>query len=53
MNSISPCLEGENGMEQKKMKRIILKYSFILLFESFNGDNEKFIRLFGILSGRE
>ena len=44
MNSISPCLEGENGMEQKKMKRIILKYSFIFLFESFNEGNEKSIK---------
>ena len=30
------------------MKRIILEYSFFPLFESFNGENRKFI----ILSGR-
>ena len=35
------------------MKRIILKYSFISLFESFNGENGKLIPLFGSLSGRE
>ena len=36
-----------------KWKRIILEYSFIPLFESFNGGNGKFIILFGSLSGRE
>ena len=36
-----------------EMKIIILEYSFILLFESFNGGNEKSIPLFGILSRRE
>ena len=36
-----------------KWKRIILEYSFIPLFESFNGGNGKFILLFGSLSGRE
>ena len=35
------------------MKRIILGYFSLLLFESFNGGNEKFIPLFGSLSGKE
>ena len=35
------------------MKKIILEYSSILLFGSFNGGNGKFILLFGSLSGRE
>ena len=35
------------------MKRIILEYSSLPLFGSFNGENEKFIPLFGSLSGRE
>ena len=35
------------------MKRIILEYYSIILFESFNGENEKFIPLFESLSGRE
>ena len=40
-------------MEMKGMKRIILEYSFILLFGSFNGGNGKSIPLFGSLSRRE
>ena len=32
-------------MEWKWVKRIVLKYFFILLFESFNGGNGKFISL--------
>ena len=36
-----------------KWKRIILEYSFIPLFESFNGGNGKFIILFGSLSRTE
>ena len=35
------------------MKRIILEYSFLLLFESFNEGNGKFIHLFKSLSERE
>ena len=38
-----------NGM--KRMKRIILEYSSILLFKSNNGENEKSIPLFESLSG--
>ena len=51
--SLSPCLGGGNGIKWKKMKRIILKYSFIPLFGSFNSGNRKSIPLFGSLSGRE
>ena len=40
-------------MEWKGMKRIILEYSSLSLFGSFNGGNEKLISLFGSLSGRE
>ena len=40
-------------MEWKGIKRIILEYSFLLLFESFNGGNGKFILLFGSLSERK
>ena len=40
-------------MKWKRMKRIILEYSSILLFESFNGGNGKFILLLESLSGRE
>ena len=47
---ILPHLGGENGME---WKRIILKYSSILLFESFNRGNGKPIPLFWSLRGRE
>ena len=39
--------------EWNGMKRIILEYSSIPLFGSFNGGNEKLIPLFGSLSGRE
>jgi len=42
-----------NGMKMNGMKRIILEYSSLSLFGSFNGGNEKFILLFGSLSGRE
>ena len=49
-----PRLERGNGMEWKKMKKkIILEYSSIPLFGSFNRENEKFIPLFESLSGRE
>ena len=51
--SLRPRLGGENGMEWKGMERIILEYSSLPLFESFDGQNEKFIPLFGSLSGRE
>ena len=34
-------------------KIIILVYFFLLLFGSFNRENEKFIPLFESLSGRE
>ena len=40
-------------MELKGMKIIILEYSSIPLFESFNGGNGNPISLFGSLSGRE
>ena len=40
-------------MEWKRIKRIILEYSSLPLFESFNGGNGKLIPLFGSLSGRE
>ena len=33
----SICLEGENGMEWERKKRIILEYYSLLLFGSFNG----------------
>ena len=45
-------LAWEGEMEWKGMKRIILEYSSIILFESFNGGNEKLILLFESLSGR-
>ena len=41
----------EEGMEKNKKK--ILEYFSISLFESFNGENRKFISLFGSLSGNE
>ena len=46
-------LGGENGMEWKGMKRIILEYSSLPLFGSFNGGNGKLIPLFGSLSRSE
>ena len=42
-----------NRMEWKWMKRIILEYPSIPLFESFNWGNGKSIPLFESLSGRE
>ena len=48
-----PRLGGGNRMERKRMKRIILEYSSISLFVSFNGGNEKLIPLFGSFSGME
>ena len=52
-----PRLKGRNRIEWKGNKRIILKYSLLSLFESFNRGNGKFIPfsilLFGSLSGRE
>ena len=48
-----PRLGGGNGIEWKGMKRIILEYSSLLLFGSFNGRNGKSIPLFESLSGRE
>ena len=50
---LSPCLGGGNVMEWKGMKIIILEYSSLLFFGSFNGGNKKFISLFESLSGRE
>ena len=47
------CLEGGNGIEWKRMKRIILEYSSLPLFGSFNGENGKSIPLFGSLSVRK
>ena len=49
----SHCLGGGNGIEWKGIKRIILEYFSIPLFESFNVGNEKFISLFRSSSGRE
>ena len=40
---LRPHLGGENGMKWKGMKIIILEYSSLLLFRSFNGENEKSI----------
>ena len=51
--TLSPRLIREDGIKWKRIKRIILKYSSFSLFESFNGENEKFILLFGSLSGRK
>ena len=50
---LSPRLGGGNGIEWKALKRIILEYSSIPLFGSFNKGNEKSIPLFGSLSERE
>ena len=49
--SFSHRLGGEN--EMKRNKKNNFKYSSLLLFESFNGGNRKFIILFESLSGRE
>ena len=38
---------------EKNNFRIFLEYFSIILFESFNGRNGKFIHLFESLSGRE
>ena len=51
-NALSPHLEL-NEMEWKETKKIILEYSSLPLFRSFNGRNGKFIPLFGSLSERE
>ena len=40
-------------MEWNGIKRIILEYSSLPLFGSFNGGNRKLIPLFGSLSRRE
>ena len=40
-------------MEWKGIKRIILEYSSLPLFRSYNGGNRKFTPLFGSLSRRE
>ena len=48
-----PHLGGGNGMKWKRMKKIILEYSFVPLFESFNEGNRKFISLFESLSEKE
>ena len=42
-----------NGMEWKGIKKIILEYSSILLFGSFNGGNGKSIPSFESLNERE
>ena len=47
--SLSPCMEGGDGMEWKEIKRIILEYSSLPLFWSFNWGNRKSIPLFGTL----
>jgi len=41
------------GMEWKRIKKVFLEYSSLLLFGSFNEGNERSISLFGSLSGRE
>ena len=46
--TLRPRLGRENGMEWKGIKRIILEYSSISLFESFNGENRKHIPLLGV-----
>ena len=50
---LRPHLGGVSGMKWKGMKRIILEYSSLSLFGSFNGVNRKSILLFESLSGRE
>ena len=52
-DSLRPRMRGGNGMEWKGMERIILEYSSLPLFGSFNGDNGKLIPLFESLSGRK
>ena len=42
---------GENEMEWKGIKRIILEYSSLPLFGSFNGGNGKLIPLFRSFNG--
>jgi len=44
---------GRRGREWKRMKRIILEYYSLPLFESFYKGNGKSISFFGSLSGRE
>ena len=51
--SLRSRLGGGNGMKWKGMKRIILEYSSLPLFGSFNGRNEKLIPMFESLSRRE
>ena len=51
--TIRSRLGGGNGIEWKEMKRIILEYSSLPLFGSFNGGNGKLIPLFRSLSVRE
>ena len=53
MVALGPRLGEGNGMKWKGMKRIILKYSSLPLFESFNKGNGKSILLFESLSERE
>ena len=43
---LRPCLGRGNGMKWKEMKIIILEYSSLPLFGSFNGRNGKLILLF-------
>ena len=50
---LRPRLGGGNEMEWKWMIRIILEYSSLPMFGSFNGGNGKLIPLFGSLSRRE
>ena len=45
-----PRLGEENRMEWKGIKRIILEYSSLPLFESFNGEKRKSIPLFESLN---
>ena len=50
---LRPRLRERNGIEWKGIKKIILEYSSLPLFGSFNEGNGKLIPLFGSLSGRK
>ena len=52
-NRLRLRLEGGNEMELKDIKRMILEYSSLFLFGSFNRRNGKSIPLFWSLSKRE
>ena len=52
-NRLRLRLEGGNEIELKDIKRMILEYSSLFLFGSFNRRNGKSIPLFWSLSKRE